>query len=843
MSKACTVGLLAILFVLAPLSAWAEPAPSKAFVVLVGVGRYTDPGIQARKHAEDDAKALFDILSDKQYLDAHRDNMKLLLGEAATKANILQALHGAIGEASKDDLLVLGFFGQASAHGLYGHDVVLKEEEKTALTNSDLEKELKELKSDRYLVLLDVAAAGDKVLADSAGLARRFLGPDEKNDQPSRPGRVAILANSSGRPALDLQKQGIFATALIEALKGAADKDGYEPDGRVTAGELVQYLERSIPALAKERGTTKEEKEQTPRVLGCRASDFAITVNPAAAAKASGRLEKFATLVQDKKLAAEIAEEGTRLLQQMPRLAGEQELRKAYQKLVDGDQAMPEFDKTRARLLAENKLLRADAAAYAAKVMQGVRLLHGSYVRELNLGEMVDWAGSGLCQRVGDKRVVPELRDRFDKVKNLKEADLIALLTDVRERLGKRNDLADNKDVDLSLRQVITGHLDVHSNYVDARQVNEFKRMMTGNYSGIGVRIEKDNQRDMLRVVTPVKDSPAYTAGLRAGDIITTITREVDSNGKKLDKPDVRSTKGLPVAEAEAHILGAEGTNVKLTVERPGVDKPLEVTLTRSDISEECVFGVKRTANDDWDFMLDADSKIGYIRLSQFAESSSKDMKKAVESLKKQGVRGVVLDLRSNPGGLLQSAVDICGMFIDDGLVVSIRPRIGEPQKYYGDLKGGAQEFPMVCLINNGSASASEVVSGCLQDHKRALIVGERSYGKGSVQNIVDFKPTGGQFKFTTATFWRPNGKNLNRSSTGGTQAEEWGVTPDAGYALKLSIRERNQLTEFRDYQEIIRRAGDPDPNPKAFPKDRQLELGLEYLRGQMKVAALKKAG
>jgi carboxyl-terminal processing protease len=843
MRKACKVGLLAIVFVLAPLPARADVAPPKAYVVLVGVGRYTDPSIQPRKHVETDAKAVFDILSDKQYLDAPKDNMKLLMGEAATRANILQALHTAISEAGKDDLLVLGFFGQASNVGLFGHDVNLKEQDKTALTNSDLEREFKDLKSDRYLVLLDVAAAGDKPLADSAGLARRFLGPDEKADHPSRPGRVAILASSNGRPSLDLEKQGLFAAALIEALKGAADKEGYEPDGRVTAGELIHYLDKRVAELAKERGANKEEKEQTPRVLGCRASDFVVTANPAAAAKATGRLEKFATLVQDRKLAAEIVEEGTRLLQQMPRLAGEQDLRKAYQKLVDGGLAMAEFDKTRAQLHAENKLLRADAVAYATKVMQAIRLVQGSYVKELNMGDMVEWATTGLCQRLGDKRVLPVLRDRFDKVKHLKDAHLVALLTDVREGLGKRKDLANNKDVELSLSQVIAGHLDVHSSYVDAEEVNDFKRQMTGNYTGIGVRIEKDKQRDMLRVVTPIKGSPAYNAGIRAGDVITTITREVDSNGKKLDKPEVRSTKGLPVAEAMKRVLGAEGTEIKLTVERSGLDKPLEVAVTRADISEECVYGVKRLANDDWDHLLDADNKIGYIRLSQFAESSSKDTKKAIDSLKKQGVRGVVLDLRSNPGGLLQSAVDIAGMFIDDGLVVSIRPRIGEPQKYYGDLKGGAQDFPMVCLINNGSASASEVVSACLQDHKRAIIIGERSYGKGSVQNIVDFKPTGGQFKFTTATFWRPNGQNLNRASTGGTQAEQWGVKPDAGYDLRLSIRERNQLSEFRDSQEIIRRAGDPDPNLKPFPKDRQLELGLEYLRSQIKIAAAKKAG
>jgi C-terminal peptidase prc len=857
MSQACKIGLLVLVAVVV-LPFRAVAAPPTAFVVLVGVGEYTDPGIQPRKHGEADARALYDLFTDKQYLDVDRDNVMLLLGgrdnkrpcQPATKANIVQALRLAVSQAGKDDLVIFGFFGQASQQGLFGSDVSLKEQDKTAVTLADIAKELEALKSDRYLALLDVSYQGfdgDKTpdpTARGAELIQKFLGSAEKPDQPCRPGRLAILASNNGRPALDLEKQGLFASVLLDGLKGAADKDGYEPDGLVTANELIEHLERRLPELAKKHGTSKEDKEQQPRTAGCRASNFPITLNPAVTAKAKERQEKLATVVQDKKLAAEMGEEGARLLRQMPRLPGDQDLRKAYQKLADGTLLVDDFTKTRERLLAEDKLLRADAASYASKVMQAIRMIRASYVKELDQGQMVAWAGTGLCLRAGDKRIVPELRDRFDKVKNFKEAELLALLVEVRERLGRRSDLGNNRDVDFSLRQVVSGqHLDSHSTYIDARTVNEFKRMMTGNYTGIGVRIGKDDQRDLLRVVTPVKGSPAYNAGIRAGDWITTITREVDNNGKKLDKPEVLSTKGLAVAEAMSRVLGAPGTAVKLTIERPGADKPMELTITRGDITEESIFGVRRKANDEWDHMLDADGKIGYIRLTQFAENSAKEMKKAIESLKKQGARGLVLDLRNNPGGLLQSAVEISGLFIDDGLVVSIRPRTSDEQKYYGDLKGGAQEFPMVCLVNGNSASASEVVSACLQDHKRALIVGERSYGKGSVQNIVDFKPTGGQLKFTTATFWRPSGKNLDRASTGRTEAETWGVTPDKGYVLKLAIRERNELSEFHDWQEIIRRAGDVDPDAKEFPKDRQLEMGMEYLRGQIKVAETRKAG
>src|SRR5262249_9795373 len=154
--------------------------------------------------------------------------------------------------------------------------------------------------------------------------------------------------------------------------------------------------------------------------------------------------------------------------------------------------------------------------------------------------------------------------------------------------------------------------------------------------------------------------------------------------------------------------------------------------------------------------------------------------------------------------------------------------------------------FPMVVLVNGSSASGSEIVAACLQDHKRAIVMGERSYGKGSVQNIVPFKPTGGEIKMTTASFWRPNGKNLNKSSTTGKDEDEWGVTPDKGYILNLTRAEREQLMKHLRDSEIIPRRDGPVKEAKPEFKDRQLEMAVDYLRGQIKTvttAPVKKAG
>jgi len=303
----------------------------------------------------------------------------------------------------------------------------------------------------------------------------------------------------------------------------------------------------------------------------------------------------------------------------------------------------------------------------------------------------------------------------------------------------------------------------------------------------------------------------------------------------------------MKVDDAVKKIMGQPNTKVKLVVDREGVAEPLTIELTRASITVESVLGFQRKADDNWDFYIDPKNKIGYIHLTQFAERSYTDMLTAVSSLQKQGVKGLILDLRNNPGGYLNVANDICDLFIDDGLIVTVRPRVGQPNAFAGKSDGSLLNFPMVVLVNGGSASGSEILSACLQDHERAIVMGERSYGKGSVQNVKMFPQTGGMIKMTTATFWRPNNKNLNKSSIPNYDKmtpedlakESWGVRPDKNYLIELTPQERGELeTHMRD-REIIARKDDkaPKKEPKEF-KDRQLDAAVEYLRSQIKATA-----
>jgi carboxyl-terminal processing protease len=222
-------------------------------------------------------------------------------------------------------------------------------------------------------------------------------------------------------------------------------------------------------------------------------------------------------------------------------------------------------------------------------------------------------------------------------------------------------------------------------------------------------------------------------------------------------------------------------------------------------------------------------------------------MEAVVKQLNKDDVKGIILDLRFNPGGYLDVARDISDLFIDDGLIVTIKNRKGEKVDMRGKQDGSYLNPPMVVLTNGGSASGSEIVAACLQDHNRAVIMGERSYGKGSVQNIQPFRATGGEIKLTTATFWRPSGKNLNKSSIPNydkmskedLEKEDWGVRPDPKYTLKLSRQEEGELYErLKDLEIIPRRDVAPSQANKKEFKDKQLEMAVDYLQKQVKVMA-----
>jgi C-terminal peptidase prc len=854
------IGLLAL-----PLHA-EQPKDEKAkasqtYVVLVGISNYADKQIKPRPHAEDDAKALAELFANKKYLGVDKDHSRLLLGDAekrpgsqaATRDNILKALRWIADNAKTNDLVVFGFFGEggptgdSGAHRCYfASDSTFEGRSKNAVAASEIGEALKNLKSQRFCVLLDVDFKGfttnDKKVGEvtlGASPYKEFLGDDGSEEEASKPGRAVFLATNGLMRSLDLKDHGIFTTALLKGLEGAADKDGYEPDGLVTVEELTEYLDKEMRDLIRANAKNKEERDEYFVALGGRGNHYVLTHNPAVAAKVKEQEEKFAALVKDGKVPATYEEEGKTLLSRMPRLEAQRNLRKQYQALLSGKIDVDKFKEERDAILADTKLKRADAMEFAGKVMNAVKVITRGYVKKVNANDLVAWAIKGMYRQV-DEKIPEKIEAQLKNIADLKDEELTVLLADARQALGKREDLDKHKDIDFTLKRMLFKHTDPYTTYIDPDEKKKMEQEIGGRFPGVGIQIRKDSATDQLLVVTPIKGSPAYKGGIQAGDLITTVTRLVDEKGNKLETPEVLPTKGMKLSDAVKKITGQPGTPIKLTVQREGEDKPLEVELTRNYVVVESVLGFKRKANDSWDYMIDPANKIGYIRLTQFARNSAEDLHQVMDDLTERGVKGFILDLRFNPGGLLESAVEISDLYVNDGVIVSIRERNKREQEIRGHASGSLLDFPMVCLVNGYSASGSEIVSACLQDHKRARILGERSYGKGSVQHILPFD--GGQIKLTTATFWRPSKKNLNKSSTSGKDDEVWGVTPDE--VIKLAAKERNDLEDHLRATEVIH----PKNKPAAVKefKDKQLDDALKYLRGQIKMASRvpeKKAG
>lgn len=369
-------------------------------------------------------------------------------------------------------------------------------------------------------------------------------------------------------------------------------------------------------------------------------------------------------------------------------------------------------------------------------------------------------------------------------------------------------------------------NLDPHSTFINTGEWRQFRRQIEGKFGGIGIQVGVDEDNGRLKVIAPMVGTPAYEAGILAGDLILEI--------------DGQSAEGMSTEKAAEFLMGRPGTPVKLSVLHEGSEDPEPITITRAIIEVPTVLGDRRKPDDEWDFMLDKNNRIGYIRITTFSQNTVDELKKALGQLKDEGAKGLIIDLRDDPGGLLSAAVAIADIFLDKGEIVSTKGRNTDARRYDAQKDGLYEDLPMAVLINQNSASASEIVSAALQDHKRAVIVGQRSYGKGSVQNIIDLDGGNSVLKLTVASYYRPSGENIHRFKNAKT-TDKWGVSPDPGAEVKLSTREfinwfrarrdRDQEASAKGHRkksaavsdaEKAKTAGGEKPDQKASPKTEQ---------------------
>lgn len=319
----------------------------------------------------------------------------------------------------------------------------------------------------------------------------------------------------------------------------------------------------------------------------------------------------------------------------------------------------------------------------------------------------------------------------------------LQLFADVFELIRNNyvEDIKDKQLIELAIKGMLEG-LDPHSAYLEADDFDHLQRNTSGAFGGVGIEI--DMQDGLIRVVAPMDDTPAANAGIIAGDLIFEL--------------DGKPVKGMTLRDAVEYLRGKPGSAVKLGVFREGEKNPLRFTLERDRIK---VTSVRHRIEDE---------RYGYVRISQFQENTAEDVREAIESLREEGAKGLILDLRNNPGGVLEAAVSVSDAFLSQGVIVSTQGRTKASVVTFNARVANtlAGQMPTVVLINAGSASASEIVAGALQDHKRALIIGTPSFGKGSVQTVLPLK-TEIALKLTTARYYTPKGRSI--------QAE--GIEPD----------------------------------------------------------------
>lgn len=395
--------------------------------------------------------------------------------------------------------------------------------------------------------------------------------------------------------------------------------------------------------------------------------------------------------------------------------------------------------------------------------------------------------------------------------------EIMRIFADTLEQVERNyvKDVDRRKLAEAAIRGMLE-ELDPYSNYIGPEDLTKFNTQVEGEFGGIGVQVSLDPQSRRLTVTSPLPGTPAYKAGVRAGDTIMEIN----------DK----STEKMTIDDAVKVLKGKIGDEVKIGVLHRGSANVEQLRMKREMIQMPSVMGDTYKPDDSWNFMLDPEKKIGYIRMtSGFGRNTAKELKNALTELTGQGMKGLILDLRFNPGGLLNVATEVADLFLEEGKIVTTKGRNTEERPVFARKSGTFAGFPMAILVNRFSASASEVVSAALQDHKRAVVVGERTWGKGSVQNVIELENGKSALKLTTQSYHRPSGKNIHRFP-GAKESEEWGVMPDEGYLVPFADDDMRKYWEYRRERDVLSK----EAPAKSEYVDKQLTKAVEYIDGQL---------
>jgi carboxyl-terminal processing protease len=436
----------------------------------------------------------------------------------------------------------------------------------------------------------------------------------------------------------------------------------------------------------------------------------------------------------------------------------------------------------------------------------------------------------GLADPNKKQQFIDGINQCMDDAKAANENDAEEVLTQSLNKLRDLNDKTVQLPEEVFVCQFADGafaNLDPFSKVIWPSEVEDTERMTQGEFGGVGLEIQADDLGN-LKVVTPLEDTPAYRAGIEAGDIISAI--------------DGKSAKGMLVDRAVKIIMGVPGTTVTLTI-RSENGTVKDHALRRELIKVASVEGYIHKPGGGWDYMIDPEQKIAYVRLISFSKTTSDDLGKAIDECKAAGARAMILDLRDNLGGLLPAATGVVNKFVGDGVIVRTQPdrlTSNMPVVINARPEDVQTDMPLVVLVNQWSASASEIVSGALKDDHRAMLIGQRTYGKGSVQMLYPLDVDKAYLKLTTAHYYLPSGRCIHREKNSKT----WGVDPDV--KIEMTPQQMQVVIDTRRDMDVLR---DPDAPPATQPStqptkslletDSQLSAGVLMLRLQLAGAQL----
>lgn len=739
------------------------------------------------------------LILDSRHAGANPDRLATAQRVRQSLANIAQnALPG-------DDLVVVWISRLCQEQGetrWLTFDADANNIQATSLLTGEIYELLQSIRCRNRLIVVDAVpvptgwfptdafpSAGARIapLAEWVGPDRLVIGASDGRHQPNQPNPTP---------------SNLFFAKLSDGLAGQADRAGGEPDGWISTTELIDFLREQVPSSL---------------VLGNDPQRW-LGRNPSHRSKLDTRRAALVALQDKGELDEADLAQGLKLLERLPRFVEDQRLRQAFIELAAGTKPAAEVQALRRQLLSQRQLDDTQSIAFARRIEQVYAEILKRHVHPDDAPAALEEGCFDLAEAfdcLEEAWVAPAIAD----ILAASPTDANPPLARFRARLGRRPTV--QEPAETILVRGMLHSLDPYSAYLAADVFRDTLQQSRGRFTGIGVVLQESPWDRTLRVLMPIPGGPAAQSGLLEDDLILAV--------------DGAATIDIGTEEASRRLSGEPRSSVSLEIAR-GPKSRQTLAIKREDVPLVTVIGFERQGA-DWSYWLRSPKnetdpypfRPAYIRITRFARDTADRLRRILRQLESEGMTHLVLDLRFNPGGLMESAVDVADLFIDDGLILRIRDRQGQDRQRRAVRTGTFRDHQLVVLINGESASGSEIVAAAIEDNQRGIVAGSRSFGKGSIQEIVALPDAQTGLKITSALFLRGNGQNLERFLGGRRPSTDtWGVRPHPKWEWNHYREEVERLRAELARQQYL------GAGPQALSNDPDLARVLAQIRANL---------